>query len=181
MVSKAVRIVLHFASVRVTVQRSSGRTLVRTFMVSFLMWLFVLSWFSWLSFFLYNTIKKKSNDKKEYDQYWIHDCSFVSLNSLQGQGSVSVADVPVAGLVGLDLACPDCLPVLMFCLLLALDLLHDGQHLRGRITRGEKETGSCHCFVFHAVSIAPRTLIARSMYDTCASEPSPTTTWWGME
>lgn len=67
---------------------------------------------------------------------------------------MSVADGPVSGLVGLDLACPDCLPVLMLCLHLALDFLHDGQHLRGRITRGEKETGSLHCFVFHAVSMA---------------------------
>jgi hypothetical protein len=57
-----------------------------------------------------------------------------------------------------------------------LDLLHNGQHLRGRITRGEKETGSCHCFVFHAVSIAPKTLTARREYDTLQSELSPTTT-----
>ena len=74
--------------------------------------------------------------------------------SLQGQGSVSVADVPVRGLDGLDLACPDCLPVLMLCLHLTLDFLHDGQHQRGRITRGEEESGLCHCFVFHAVSMA---------------------------
>ena len=67
---------------------------------------------------------------------------------------MSVADVPVAGLVGLDATCSHCLPVLMFCLLLTLDLLHDGHHLRGRITRGEKETGLLHCFVFHAVSMA---------------------------
>ena len=82
-------------------------------------------------------------------------CLFVEL-SLQGQRLMSVADVPVSGLDLLNASCSHCLPVLMLCLHLTLDLLHNGQHLRGRITRGEKETGSCHCFVFHAVSIAPR-------------------------
>ena len=102
-------------------------------------------------------------------------CLFVEL-SLQGQGLMSVADVPVRGLDGLDATCSHCLPVFVLCLHLALDLLHDGLHQRGGVLVVNEETGSCHCFVFHAVSIDPRTLMARSMYDTCASEPSPTTT-----
>ena len=79
--------------------------------------------------------------------------SFLMLLVYRVRRLVAVADVPVSRLDLLNASCPDCLPVLMLCLHLALDLLHDGQHLRGRITRGEKETGSCHCFVFHALSI----------------------------
>jgi len=68
--------------------------------------------------------------------------------------SVAVADVPVGGLVGLDLACPDCLPVFMLCLHLTLVLLHDGQHQRGGVLVVDKESCSGRCFVFHAVSMA---------------------------
>jgi len=89
---------------------------------------------------------------------------------------MSVADVPVSELVGLDATCSHCLPVLVLCLLLALDLLHDCLHERGGVLIVEKETGSCHCFVFHAVSIAPKTLSAMPVYDTLQSELSPTTT-----
>lgn len=83
-----------------------------------------------------------------------HGLGFVShVISLQGQGSVSVADVPVRELFRLDLACPDCLPVLMLCLLLALDLFHDGQHQWRRGASGDELTVAL-CFVFHTVSIA---------------------------
>jgi len=47
-------------------------------------------------------------------------CLFVVL-ILQGQRLVSVADVPVRELVGLNATCSHCLPVLMLCLVLALD------------------------------------------------------------
>ena len=69
---------------------------------------------------------------------------------------MSVADVPVSELVGLDATCSHCHAILMFCLLLALDLLHDCLHQRGGVLVVNEETGSCHCFVFHAVSIDPR-------------------------
>ena len=59
--------------------------------------------------------------------------------SLQGQGLVSVAHIPVSGLDLLNATCSHCLPVLVLCLHLTLDLLHDGQHLRGRIFGSEKE------------------------------------------
>ena len=89
---------------------------------------------------------------------------------------MSVADVPVRRLDLLNASCSHCLPVLVLCLVLALDALHDLLHHRGGVLVVKKETGSCHCFVFHAVSIAPMTLQVRSMYDTLQSELSPTTT-----
>ena len=48
--------------------------------------------------------------------------------SLQGQGLMSVADVPVGELVWLDASCSHCRAILHFCLMLALDLLHDLLH-----------------------------------------------------
>ena len=66
---------------------------------------------------------------------------------------VAIRDVECCEGLRLDATCPDCLPVLMLCLLLALDFLHDGKHQRGRITLGEEESGLCHCFVFHVLSI----------------------------
>ena len=102
-------------------------------------------------------------------------CLFVEL-SLQGQRLMSVADVPVRGLDGFDTSCSHCLPVLMLCLLLALDLLHDLLHHRGGVLVVKKETCACHLLFFHAVSIAPMTLTARREYDTSQSELSPTTT-----
>ena len=51
---------------------------------------------------------------------------------------MSVANVPVAGLVGLDLACPDCLPILVFNLLLLKDRIHDPTHQRGHLTSGDE-------------------------------------------
>ena len=86
---------------------------------------------------------------------------------------MAVADVPASELVGLDATCSHCLPVLMLCLLLALDFLHDCLHERGGVLIVEKETGSCHCFVFHAVSIDPRTLIVRCDHDTLETDLSP--------
>ena len=47
---------------------------------------------------------------------------------------MSVADVPVRRVVGLDLACSDCLPILVFDLLLLKDGIHDATHQRGGIT-----------------------------------------------
>ena len=89
---------------------------------------------------------------------------------------MSVADVPVRGLDGFDTSCSHCHAILMLCLVLALDVLHDLLHQRGGVLVVKEETGSCHCFVFHAVSIDPRILIVRREYDTCASGLSPTTT-----
>jgi len=71
---------------------------------------------------------------------------------------MSVADVPVSGLDGFDTSCSHCLPVLMLCLMLALDVLHDLLHERGWVLVVKEETCSDHCFVFHAVSIDPKTL-----------------------
>ena len=86
---------------------------------------------------------------------------------------MSVADVPVRRLDLLNATCSHCLPVLMLCLLLALDFLHDCLHQRGGVLVVNEETGSCHCFVFHAVSIDPRTLIVRRDQDTLETDLSP--------
>jgi len=58
--------------------------------------------------------------------------------SLQGQRLVSVADVPVRELFGLDLACSHCHAILMLCLLLLKDRIHDTTHQRGRVARGDE-------------------------------------------
>jgi len=59
--------------------------------------------------------------------------------SLQGQGLVSVANVPVRRLVGLDATCSHCRAILHLCLMLALDLLHDLLHQwRGVLAMHEK-------------------------------------------
>ena len=61
---------------------------------------------------------------------------------------MAVADVPVAGVVGLDATCSHCLPVLVLCLHLALDLLHDFRHRRGRVTSGDEDAVAlCVCHV----------------------------------
>ena len=60
-------------------------------------------------------------------------------NSLQGQGLMSVADVPVRRLDRFDASCPHCHAILMLCLMLALDLLHHLQHQwRGVLAMQEK-------------------------------------------
>ena len=64
---------------------------------------------------------------------------------------MSVADVPVRRLFGLDPACPDCLPILMLCLHLTLDLLHDGQHRRGGVSSGDEHAVALN--VFHVLII----------------------------
>ena len=64
---------------------------------------------------------------------------------------MSVADVPVRELFRLDLACPDCLPILMLCLHLTLDLLHDGQHRRGGVSSGDEHAVALN--VFHVLII----------------------------
>ena len=70
---------------------------------------------------------------------------------LQGQRLMAVADVPVGGLDRLDTTCPDRLTLLMLCLHLALDLLHDSQHRRGRISSGDEHAVALN--VFHVPSI----------------------------
>jgi len=60
--------------------------------------------------------------------------------SLQGQGLMSVADVPVRRLDRFDATCSHCLPVLLLCHVLALDVLHDLLHQRGGVLAVEKET-----------------------------------------
>ena len=64
---------------------------------------------------------------------------------------MSVADIPVRRVVGLDLACPDCLPVLVLCLMLALDFLHDGQQQRGGV--GGRDEHAVALNVFHVLII----------------------------
>ena len=64
---------------------------------------------------------------------------------------MSVADVPVRELFGLDLACPDCLPILMLCLHLTLDLLHEGQHRRGGGSSRDEHAVALN--VFHVLII----------------------------
>ena len=61
---------------------------------------------------------------------------------------MAVADVPVAGVVGLDATCSHCLPVLVLCLHLTLDLLHDCLHHGGRVlSRDEHAVALCVCHV----------------------------------
>ena len=64
---------------------------------------------------------------------------------------MSVADVPGRGLALLDASCPDCLALLMLCLHLALDLLHDGQHLGGGV--GGRDEHAVALNVFHVLII----------------------------
>ena len=64
---------------------------------------------------------------------------------------MAVADVPVAGVVGLDATSTDCLPVLVLCLHLTLDLLHDGQHLGGGV--GGRDEHAVALNVFHVLII----------------------------
>ena len=60
-------------------------------------------------------------------------------NSLQGQRSMSVANVPVRRLDWFDASCSDCHAILMFCLMLALDRLHHLLHQwRGVLVMQEK-------------------------------------------
>ena len=64
---------------------------------------------------------------------------------------MAVADVPVSGLDLLDATCSHCLPVLMLCLHLALDFLHDGQHRRGGV--GGRDEHAVALNVFHVLII----------------------------
>ena len=66
---------------------------------------------------------------------------------------MSVADVPVRGLDRLDTSCSDCHAVVMLCLVLALDVLHDLLHQGRWVLAVEKESGSLHWFVVHVPSI----------------------------
>ena len=77
-------------------------------------------------------------------------CLFVEL-SLQGQGSVSVADVPVRRLDLFDASCSHCHAILMLCLHLTLDLLHDLRHRRGGVCSGDEHAVALN--VFHVLII----------------------------
>jgi len=80
------------------------------------------------------------------------DHGFVShAVSLQGQGLMSVADVPVSGLDLLDATCSHCLPVLVLCLMLALDLLHHRLHPRGGVLSRDEDAVALN--VFHVLII----------------------------
>jgi hypothetical protein len=70
---------------------------------------------------------------------------------LQGQGLVSVADVPVSGLDLLDASCSHCLPVFMLCLHLTLDLLHHRLHPRGGVLSRDEDAVALN--VFHVLII----------------------------
>jgi len=61
---------------------------------------------------------------------------------------VAIRDVECCEGLRLDATSTDCLPVLVLCLHLTLDLLHDGQHLRGRVlSRDEHAVALCVCHV----------------------------------
>ena len=64
---------------------------------------------------------------------------------------MSVADVPGRGLALLNPSCPDRLALLMLCLHLALDLLHDCHHLRGGV--GGRDEHAVALNVFHVLII----------------------------
>jgi len=85
---------------------------------------------------------------------WVESlvCLFVEL-SLQGQGLVSVADVPVSELVGLDATCSHCLPVLVLCLLLLQDVLHHGLHQWRWVAGGDELSVVMALNVFHVFII----------------------------
>ena len=62
---------------------------------------------------------------------------------------MAVADVPVAGVVGLDATSTDCLPVLVLCLHLTLDLLHHRLHPRGGVLSRDEDAVALN--VFHVL------------------------------
>ncbi len=64
---------------------------------------------------------------------------------------MSVADVPGRGLALLNPSRPDRLALLMLCLHLTLDLLHDGQHRRGGVSSGDEHAVALN--VFHVLII----------------------------
>ena len=57
---------------------------------------------------------------------------------------MSVADVPGRGLALLNPSCPDRLALLMLCLHLTLDLLHDGLHQGGGVVVVNKDSSALH-------------------------------------
>ena len=65
-------------------------------------------------------------------------------NSLQGQRSMSVANVPARELVWLDASCSDCRPILHLLLVLALDRLHHLQHQWRGVLAMHKESSAFH-------------------------------------
>ena len=66
---------------------------------------------------------------------------------------MSVADVPVSELVGLDATCSHCHAILMLCLLLLEDVLHDGLHQWRRGASGDELSVVMALNVFHVLII----------------------------
>ena len=74
---------------------------------------------------------------------------------------MSVADVPVRRLDLLNATCPHCRAILMLCLHLTLDFLHDGQHRRGRVSSGDEHAVALN--VFHVLIIGAMRGSAKTM------------------
>ena len=74
---------------------------------------------------------------------------------------MSVADVPVRRLDLLDASCPHCHAILMLCLHLTLDLLHDGQHQGGGVSSGDEHAVALN--VFHVLIIGAMRGSAKTM------------------
>ena len=66
---------------------------------------------------------------------------------------MAVADVPVREVGRFDASCSDCHAILVLCLVLALDVLHDLLHQGGGVLVVEKESSSLHWFVVHVLII----------------------------
>ena len=64
---------------------------------------------------------------------------------------MSVADVPVRRLDRFDASCSHCRAILMLCLHLTLDFLHDGQHRRGGVSSRDEHAVTLN--VFHVISL----------------------------
>ena len=74
---------------------------------------------------------------------------------------MSVADVPVRRLDLLDASCPHCRAILMLCLHLTLDLLHDGQHHGGGVLSRDEHAVALN--VFHVLIIGAMRGSAKTM------------------
>ena len=66
---------------------------------------------------------------------------------------MSVADVPVRRLDLLNASCSHCHAILILCLLLLKDRIHDATHQRGGITRGDELSVVMALNVFHVLII----------------------------
>ena len=66
---------------------------------------------------------------------------------------MSVADVPVRRLDLLNASCSHCHAIIMLCLLLLKDRIHDATHQRGGITSGDELSVVMALNVFHVLII----------------------------